>query len=480
MSSTIFFFFFIPLLSFILLAVNIIFAPRNSYMEKNSAFECGFSSFLGQNRTQFSISFFIFALLFLLFDLEILLVYPYLVSAYLNEVYGLLVLMAFLGALTIGFVFELGKKALTIDSRQTSHSYKKIMPPRKLSRSSIILSDKSDESHVRLTDNKVAVQSSLNVNAVTLFTASKRISLPTPSVLNNCQKRQLSTTRPLQGLTLGKKHSQVKAQIEDYQTQILNYPPEHTKKWVDLLTMNEKILRSNKLNNNHMERLRRTDIWHDFIATQNHTKPNKWSPNMAINSNRNAEIGRERTTLRPIYMEPETNTQLDKVKQTKMLNRDVNGNTIADPLRPVHVPFKPEAMDQSALDRLNSKIRVDSMIKDDSITELIFLPFIPLSELSPWLRFIGIVISWMRIMKIGTRVRIHFLPLQLIKLHEMRPFVTVKVFIIITVALDRFKVFRNTTITYINSLRFGYPKPHKDVIMDYYMDYADNLVIIQS
>ena len=120
MSSTIFFFLFIPLLAFILLAVNLIFAPHNPYMEKNNVFECGFSSFLGQNRTQFSISFFIFALLFLLFDLEILLVYPYLVSAYTNGVYGLAIMLMFLLALTLGFAFELGKKALHIDSRQMS------------------------------------------------------------------------------------------------------------------------------------------------------------------------------------------------------------------------------------------------------------------------------------------------------------------------------------------------------------------------
>src|SRR5438309_5120446 len=118
MTSTTFFFIFIPLLAIILLAVNLILAPHNSYQEKDSVFECVFSSFLGQNRTQFSISFFIFALLFLLFDLEILLVYPYLVSAYTNGVYGLTVLLVFLLALTLGFAFELGKKALSIDSRQ--------------------------------------------------------------------------------------------------------------------------------------------------------------------------------------------------------------------------------------------------------------------------------------------------------------------------------------------------------------------------
>lgn len=119
MTSSTFFFVFIPLLAIILLAINIIFAPHNPYQEKDSAFECGFHSFLGQNRTQFSISFFIFALLFLLFDLEILLVYPYVVSAYANGVYGLVVMLIFFLALTLGFAFELGKNALKIDSRQT-------------------------------------------------------------------------------------------------------------------------------------------------------------------------------------------------------------------------------------------------------------------------------------------------------------------------------------------------------------------------
>ena len=118
MSSTILFFIFIPFLAFVLLLVNLLFAPHNPYQEKKSAFECGFHSFLGQNRTQFSISFFIFALLFLLFDLEILLVYPYIVSAYTNGIYGLMVMLIFFLVLTLGFAFELGKNALKIDSRQ--------------------------------------------------------------------------------------------------------------------------------------------------------------------------------------------------------------------------------------------------------------------------------------------------------------------------------------------------------------------------
>jgi len=118
MTSISFFLFFIPLLAFIFLAINLMFAPHNAYQEKDSAFECGFHSFLGQNRTQFSISFFIFALLFLLFDLEILLVYPYVVSSYTNGIYGLMLMLIFFLVLTLGFAFELGKNALKIDSRQ--------------------------------------------------------------------------------------------------------------------------------------------------------------------------------------------------------------------------------------------------------------------------------------------------------------------------------------------------------------------------
>lgn len=122
MTSLTFFFILIPILALILLGINIILSPHNPYQEKNSAFECGFHSFLGQNRTQFSISFFIFALLFLLFDLEILLVYPYVVSAYTNGIYGLITMLIFFFILTLGFVFELGKNALKIESKQMNNN----------------------------------------------------------------------------------------------------------------------------------------------------------------------------------------------------------------------------------------------------------------------------------------------------------------------------------------------------------------------
>ena len=119
MTTQTFFFIFIPILAGILLSINIILAPHNPYSEKDSVFECGFHSFLGQNRSEFSISFFIFALLFLLFDLEILLVYPYVVSAYVNNIFGLIIMLVFFLVLTLGFAFELGKNALSIESRQS-------------------------------------------------------------------------------------------------------------------------------------------------------------------------------------------------------------------------------------------------------------------------------------------------------------------------------------------------------------------------
>jgi NADH-ubiquinone oxidoreductase chain 3 len=118
MLSQIYFFIFIPILAILLLVLNFILAPHNPYEEKNSVFECGFHSFLGQNRSEFSISFFIFALLFLLFDLEILLVYPYVVSSYVNSIFGLIIMLIFFLILTIGFAFELGKNALYIESKQ--------------------------------------------------------------------------------------------------------------------------------------------------------------------------------------------------------------------------------------------------------------------------------------------------------------------------------------------------------------------------
>lgn len=119
MASLSIFFIFVLIIAVLFLAINLIFAPHNPYQEKYSIFECGFHSFLGQNRSQFTIKFFIYALIFLLLDLEILLIFPFGVSSYANDLYGLIIVLGFITIVTIGFVYELGKNALKIDSRQS-------------------------------------------------------------------------------------------------------------------------------------------------------------------------------------------------------------------------------------------------------------------------------------------------------------------------------------------------------------------------
>lgn len=125
MSSITFLFVFVTILAIVFLLLNFILAPHNPYQEKYSIFECGFHSFLGQNRTQFGVKFFIFALVYLLLDLEILVIYPYGLSVYENGIYGLIVVLLFIGIITAGFVFELGKNALKIDSRQSNNYFYK-------------------------------------------------------------------------------------------------------------------------------------------------------------------------------------------------------------------------------------------------------------------------------------------------------------------------------------------------------------------
>lgn len=118
MTSFIFLSVLVPGLSLALIGINLLLATHKPYKQKNNPFECGFLSFLGQNRTEFTISFFLFGLLFLIFDLEIVMSYPYVVSGYNNDVLGLIAILLFFIVLAVGFCFELGKKALTINSRQ--------------------------------------------------------------------------------------------------------------------------------------------------------------------------------------------------------------------------------------------------------------------------------------------------------------------------------------------------------------------------
>ena len=68
---------------------------------------------------QFGIKFFIVSILYLIFDIEILVMYPFAISMNINSIYGLSVVLIFIFIITAGFVFELGKNALKIDSRQS-------------------------------------------------------------------------------------------------------------------------------------------------------------------------------------------------------------------------------------------------------------------------------------------------------------------------------------------------------------------------
>src|SRR5215467_8360628 len=97
LSSIIFFFLLVFILTLLFLVINLLFAPHNPYQEKYSIFECGFHSFLGQNRTQFGIKFFIFGLVYLLLDLEIVLTFPFALSEYVNNIYGLIITLIFIG-----------------------------------------------------------------------------------------------------------------------------------------------------------------------------------------------------------------------------------------------------------------------------------------------------------------------------------------------------------------------------------------------
>ena len=112
------------IIALLFLIINLLFAPHNPYQEKYSIFECGFHSFLGQNRSQFNIKFYIYAFLYLILDLEILLIFPFAISMYINDIYVLIVILIFIIIVTIGFIFELGKGALKLDSKQNANFIK--------------------------------------------------------------------------------------------------------------------------------------------------------------------------------------------------------------------------------------------------------------------------------------------------------------------------------------------------------------------
>tara|TARA_Y100000817_G_C16468922_1_gene372780 strand:- start:123 stop:491 length:369 start_codon:yes stop_codon:yes gene_type:complete len=94
---------------FILL--NFIFSPKKPDPEKLSPYECGFEPF-NDSRMEFDIRFYLVAILFIIFDLEIAFLFPWAVSLGKIGVFGFISMMIFLSILTIGFIYEWKKGAL--------------------------------------------------------------------------------------------------------------------------------------------------------------------------------------------------------------------------------------------------------------------------------------------------------------------------------------------------------------------------------
>jgi NADH-ubiquinone oxidoreductase chain 3 len=114
MTNLFFLFIFVPLLAFILLALNVILASHKPDESKVSAYECGFSPVYGQTRSTFQIHFYIVAMLFLIFDLEILLLFPIAVTLYQVSIFGFSIAIIFFIVLTIGFILEIGSGAIAL------------------------------------------------------------------------------------------------------------------------------------------------------------------------------------------------------------------------------------------------------------------------------------------------------------------------------------------------------------------------------
>ena len=93
------------------IAINYLAAPSNPDPEKLSAYECGFEAF-DDSRMEFDVRFYLVAILFIIFDLEIAYLFPWAVSLSNIGIYGFWSMMIFLGILTIGFIYEWKKGAL--------------------------------------------------------------------------------------------------------------------------------------------------------------------------------------------------------------------------------------------------------------------------------------------------------------------------------------------------------------------------------
>ncbi len=93
------------------IVLNFVFSPKNPDPEKLSAYECGFEPF-NDSRMEFDVRFYLVAILFIIFDLEIAFLFPWAISLGTIGFYGYLSMLVFLFILTVGFIYEWKKGAL--------------------------------------------------------------------------------------------------------------------------------------------------------------------------------------------------------------------------------------------------------------------------------------------------------------------------------------------------------------------------------
>ena len=91
--------------------INFLASPSNPDPEKLSAYECGFEPF-DDSRMEFDVRFYLVAILFIIFDLEIAFLFPWAISLGNIGILGFSSMMIFLFILTIGFIYEWKKGAL--------------------------------------------------------------------------------------------------------------------------------------------------------------------------------------------------------------------------------------------------------------------------------------------------------------------------------------------------------------------------------
>jgi len=98
-------------MSVMILMASFVVARQRPDTEKLSAYECGFEPF-DDSRQRFDVRFYLVAILFIIFDLEVAFLFPWAVSLGNIGLFGFWSMMFFLGILTIGFVYEWKKGAL--------------------------------------------------------------------------------------------------------------------------------------------------------------------------------------------------------------------------------------------------------------------------------------------------------------------------------------------------------------------------------